>query len=119
MKDGRRFSGLTRAEDSFSLDLEQKDGKLVMLDTKDIASKTETGSTTPANTLSARKEGRLGGERKRKMRHRSTMSWPTWRRTRCATSPRPSSADPAGPVLFAPGQRGGGTAELDQLLGRL
>ena len=54
MKDGRKFSGLTRAEDSFSLDLEQKDGKLVMLDVKDIASKTEAGSTTPANSLSAK-----------------------------------------------------------------
>ena len=54
MKDGRKFSGLTRAEDSFSLDLEQKDGKLVMLDAKDIASKTDAGSTTPANTLSAK-----------------------------------------------------------------
>ena len=52
MTDGRKFRGLTRAEDSFSIDLEQPDGKLVLLDTKDIASKTVAGSTTPANTLS-------------------------------------------------------------------
>jgi alcohol dehydrogenase (cytochrome c) len=54
LKDGRKFSGLTRAEDSFSLDLEQADGKLVMFDAKDIASKTEAGSITPASTLSAK-----------------------------------------------------------------
>ena len=52
MTDGRKFRGLTRAEDSFSIDLEQPDGKLLLLDTKDIASKTVAGSTTPANTLS-------------------------------------------------------------------
>src|SRR6185312_8524204 len=51
MKDGRSFTGLTRMEDSFSVDLEQNDGKLVMLDSKDIASKAEAGSTMPANTL--------------------------------------------------------------------
>ncbi|HWY61522.1 MAG TPA: PQQ-dependent dehydrogenase, methanol/ethanol family [Rhizomicrobium sp.] len=54
MKDGRKFSGFTRAEDSFSLDLEQSDGKLVMLDVKDIATKTEAGSMTPASTLSTK-----------------------------------------------------------------
>ena len=52
MKDGHKYSGVTRAEDSFSIDLEQKDGSLVMLDTKDIASQADGGSVTPANALS-------------------------------------------------------------------
>ena len=54
LKDGRHLTGISRAEDSFSLDLEQKDGSMALLDAKDIASKTETGGTTPPNTLSAK-----------------------------------------------------------------
>ncbi|HWC63478.1 MAG TPA: PQQ-dependent dehydrogenase, methanol/ethanol family [Rhizomicrobium sp.] len=53
LKDGRSFTGFTRAEDSFAIDLEQNDGKLVMLDAQDIASKTEAAPSMPANTLTA------------------------------------------------------------------
>ena len=52
LKDGRRFSGVSRAEDSFALDLEQKDGSLVALDVADIASRSETDSMTPVSALS-------------------------------------------------------------------
>jgi mono/diheme cytochrome c family protein len=50
-KDGRKFDGITRAEDSFSVDLEQHDGSYALLDARNVASITQSGSLTPANTL--------------------------------------------------------------------
>ncbi|HZQ45879.1 MAG TPA: PQQ-binding-like beta-propeller repeat protein, partial [Verrucomicrobiae bacterium] len=50
-KDGRKISGITRAEDSFSVDLEQRDGTFALLDTSQIASRQDAGPTTPANHL--------------------------------------------------------------------
>jgi alcohol dehydrogenase (cytochrome c) len=52
MKDGRKFSGITRAEDTFNIDLEQRDGSLMTLNAGDIASESAATSLTPANTLS-------------------------------------------------------------------
>ena len=51
MKDGRKYSGLVKVQDSFALDLEQADGAVVMLYTKDIASQAAGASPTPPTTL--------------------------------------------------------------------
>ncbi|MES2292446.1 MAG: PQQ-dependent dehydrogenase, methanol/ethanol family [Pseudomonadota bacterium] len=51
MKDGRKYTGLTRAEDSFSLDLEQADGKFALLNKADIAGQADAGRLTPSNEL--------------------------------------------------------------------
>ncbi len=51
MKDGRKISGITRAEDSFTVDLQLKDGTYALLDAANIASRENAGPTTPPNTL--------------------------------------------------------------------
>jgi PQQ-dependent dehydrogenase (methanol/ethanol family) len=51
MKDGRKISGVVRAQDSFTLDLEQADGTLAMLNARDVVSQAAGSSATPTNTL--------------------------------------------------------------------
>ena len=50
-KDGRKISGITRAEDSFSVDLEERDGSFALLDSSQIASREDAGPITPPNRL--------------------------------------------------------------------
>ena len=50
-KDGRKYSGITRAEDSFSLDLQQSDGAFVLLDKANVAKQTSPGPAAPPNSL--------------------------------------------------------------------
>lgn len=52
LKNGQHISGIARAQDSFALDLEQKDGTVALIDASDIASETAQQPSTPANTLS-------------------------------------------------------------------
>ena len=49
LKDGRKLTGLVRAEDSFTLHLEERDGTYLMLDKKTIRGMASAGDETPAD----------------------------------------------------------------------